>query len=228
MQNWYFAQDAAKHIRQVVIKLPSGACQPSKFGTLFLPVDYFPELSLQTWCAGFFETLGDDGRFLMVRADGKTERFRGASLSIAFSFCRFRAGGVVGIFVAIDSPASSRLSLEGSVVESATALDTDISGVVDRLRQLLSRDVIHICFAGAGADQTTYVEPSGRSFEVRQPHCEFDRVFPVEQSVRDTLMKEFAELETYHRSISSRQRNARRSLDQFSSPASMKASLLRE
>jgi hypothetical protein len=214
MKHWYFAQDVAKHIRQVVVKLPSGPVLPSKFGSLFLPVDFYPDLTLQTWCAGFFAT-EDEGPFLMVRADESFENFREPSLSIAFTFCRFEAGGVIAVFVGIDSPMSSNTSPAGRVVESVTALDTDIDGAVDRIKKALNRDKIHMCVAGAGSGRSTIVDPNGRSIQMKPPGCKFDRIFPVEQAFRDALMKEFAELQKYHSSLSSTRRNARRCLDQF-------------
>ena len=91
-------------IRQVIIQLPAGGAKPPKFTGLMLPPDTNPVLNLQKHCADFFSMDDGEGPFLMIRADGHTDQFRDASLLVAYTFCRFDAGGPVATFVGIDLP----------------------------------------------------------------------------------------------------------------------------
>jgi hypothetical protein len=203
-----------KRIRQVILQFPRGAAGPPKFRGLMLPPDTNPVLNFQTHCADFFSMDDDAGPFLMIRSDGHIEQFRDSSLVVAYTFCRFDAGGLFATFVGIDLPGED--TPWGGIVESKIPLDYEIEFAVDRLDKALRRDEIHMCFAGASSNRGKYVSISdGSSIAFTPPHCEFDRVFPVPPQLREVLTKEFMELQAYHAAIGSAKRSPRRCMDQF-------------
>jgi hypothetical protein len=201
------------HVRQVVVQLSAGRAQAPKFGSLMLPPDYYPGLNLQSWHADFFDVGDEEGPYLMVRADEKTEQFRNASLVVAYTFCRFDGGGLVASYVAIDLPGED--TPWGGVVESCVPLDTPFEGVVKRISNAFDRNNLHMCFAGAGVDSGHFHTTDGASFDYKIPRCEFDRLFFVGPSVSGLLKKEFASLQSYHASLSPTKRSAQHCIEQM-------------
>lgn len=218
---WYIASDERRKVRQVVIELPAGGARDSKFGSLGLAAKYENLLS-QTWCAGYFRTDAEKGPFLLVRADGHVAKLKESPLRVAFSCYREPSGGVLGVFVAAENPELRKASQTGhAVFECVYGLD--FQDTVERIRDGLSRDVIHLCFADAATNmRMSMIDASGQSREMTAPACRFDRVFPVPDDCRRALVEEFRELMAYHRSLAPSRRDYTRSMQQLSAdfPAS--------
>jgi hypothetical protein len=212
--NWYLARDHRRRTNQVVIQLAEGGATDSKFGTLVLAAKY-EFLNAQPWCAGYFRADADAGPFLLVRADGNVEHLRRPALRLAFSFYRLPAGGLFGIFVEADAQPLRLASPTGQpVIEGVYGLD--VADAIERMRDALARDVIHMCFADASRSFTHItIGPSGGSTEVNPPECRFDRVFHVDSDCRRSLLHEFDQLLKYHAGLSERVRSYQRSMQEL-------------
>lgn len=200
MNNWYQTQDDQRRVRQIVAELPSGGSRDSEFANLGLAAKY-QMLMTQKWVAGYFRTDTKKGPYLLVRADGHVQGLRDCPLRIAFTFYREPSAGLFGIFVAADStPELQRASPTGhAVFECIYGLDD--SDTVERIREGLSRDVVHLCFADKSSMMSMeQMDANGNVIEMSPPCCRFDRVVQVSEDCRQALAQQFKELLHYHRS----------------------------
>jgi hypothetical protein len=213
--SWYLAKDDRRKTRQVVIELPAGGAQDSKFGSLGLAAKY-ENLTRQPWCAGYFRTDAEKGPFLLVRADGHVAHLRDSPLRVAFSFYHEPAGGLFGVFVAAESPELRRASQTGhAVFECIYGLD--YQDTVERIQDALARDVVHLCFADASTNlSVSSMQPDGTFKEMTPPACRFDRVYPMPDDCRQALVQQLRELMGYHSSLPPSRRDYQGSMEQMS------------
>ena len=133
---------------------------------------------------------------------------------VAYTFCRFSAGGLLAIFVGIDRPGYD--TPWGGMVEGIIPLTSEFDLVGNRVARAFQLSEIHMCFAGASSQSGGYTSlTDGFHTEFTPPRCEFDRFFPVPPQVRELLMKEFTELQKYHSSLPAAKRDLRLCRDQF-------------
>ncbi|MDB6004558.1 MAG: FKBP-type peptidyl-prolyl cis-trans isomerase [Prosthecobacter sp.] len=217
MQNlsWHLSRDDKRSVRQIVINVPAGHAQASKFGILFFASQY-QHLNERAWCTGYFRLDDEPGPFLMVRADGHAKLFRDCPLQIAFSFYHLPAGGLFGVFVSADRPQLRTASPSGlPVVEGLFGLDDGDS--VKRISDALERDLVHLCFAGASNSTSVMFDERGQRIETSAPSCEFDRIAAVPPECRAALIQEFRELTDYHASLGRSNRDYPKIMEQLSS-----------
>lgn len=218
---WYFAKDERRKTRQVCIELPAHGVRKARFGALALNAKY-ENLLVQPNCAGFFRVDADDGPFLLVRADSSVDGLKNCPLRVAVSYYHEPTGAVLGLFVSAESDELKAASPTGfAVFECLYGLD--VEDQVERIRDALKRDELHLCFASASANVgMTLIDASGNARRVSPPECRFDRVYPLPLECRDVLRREFEELIRHHRSLHAGSRDYPRSIQQLSAdyPAS--------
>lgn len=196
--NWYQAESAKKSVRQVVIEIPPGLEKDSKFGMLFLAGKYLA-LKTNTWGAGFFRLDGEPGPFFMVRADKLVNKLRGCPMKAAFCFYRMDAGGLVTVYFHADCPAVAK-HLTYPIVLFEVAHGCDQDDTKSRIRDAISRDTLHICFAdgdGVGIN------------------AQYDVVVPLPSECRAILKQELEAIFSYHSSVPSNRRDFERSGQQM-------------
>ena len=200
MNNWYLTKDDRRRVRQIVAELPPDGTRESEFANLGLAAKY-QNLMSQTWTAGYFRTDAKIGPYLLVRADGYVDRLRNCPVRVGFAFYREPSAGLFGIFVAADSsPELQRASPTGhAVFECIYGLDVD--DTVQRIRDALAREVVHLCFADKSSMMSqSMMDASGKFVERSPPCCRFDRVIQISEDCRQALGQQFKELLDYHRS----------------------------
>lgn len=170
----------------------------------------------QSWCAGYFRIDSDQGPFLLVRGDWHVAKLRTRPLKAAFSFYRQPAGALFGIFVEAECPELSQASPTGHAVFECI-YGMDFQETVERARQALARDAIHLCFADAATNlNVEWMQPDGTFRKMSAPCCRFERICPVDEDCRQILMREYQQLLAYHEGVSPRTRNYQRSIRELS------------
>jgi hypothetical protein len=214
MTTWYLAKDDRRHVRQVVIETDESAAQASRFGDLMMSGQYKMLCSL-SWTTGYFRLDDDPGPYLLARADGQTEHLRSGPFRVAFTFYREPAGGLFGLFVGADSEALRKASPTANpVIESLSGLD--VQEVVDRIRDALAKETVHVCFAEAAQGLSMdAIGADGKFHKMSPPGCRFDRIISVPEDCRKALSAEFQGLLAHHRSLAVGARNFQRSAAQL-------------
>ena len=207
--NWYQAEDARKSVRQIVIEIPPGSEQASKFGQFLFGMKYM-QLMSNTWTAGFFRLDGDPGPYLLVRGDKVASRLKGYPMRVAFSFYRMRAGGLCAIFVDVDCP-EVRAKLTYPHVLFETMYGLDMADTKTHVQDAISRDSLHLCFAegdGPGEMHVGYFSSKGIK-------AQFDVVAPLGEDCRAALKGEWEGILNYHASIPASHRDFQQSGSQM-------------
>lgn len=199
MNNWYQTKEDRRRVRQIVIELPSGGSRDSEFADLGLSNNY-RRIMTHNWVAGFFRTHAKRGPYVLVRADGHVQELRDCPLRVAFTFYRGPSAGLFAIEVAADSvPELQRASSTGhAVFECIYGLDD--SDTVERIRDAVSKDVVHICFAEKSTAMFSKAMDVSHDLIVGSPLCcRFDRVLQVPNDCRQALCQQLRELLDYHK-----------------------------
>lgn len=102
---WYIVENQARHVQQVVLWLPPEAEVPSRVtGSLI----HGAGLMMQQWAGVTLfmdgETPELKGPFVFSKANNVVNFIKGRPARVAFSFYHFRAGGLLQVFVSVDSP----------------------------------------------------------------------------------------------------------------------------
>lgn len=195
--SWYFAESQAKHVRQVVVTLPPQAEVAPRVENLVGGGAFM----MANWAATVLFMPGDSheskGPFVFAKGSGLVEMLKGRPVTVAFAFYRLRMGGVVQVFVSVDSPEVRAKAGYPFLAEHAGWLDEDDDRrVVDAL---IDRNGLEVCFVAPGQNGpcTGYF---GLSVEL-----------PAE--CREALKNEWDGLLAYHKDVPTR--DFRGSLDQY-------------
>ena len=155
----------------------------------------------QSWAAMMLFMDGGRGPFIFAKANGVVELLKGCPARVAFSYYRFRASGLLQIFVHVHSRAAEQRGHSPYIVENGHWPDSDDSQ--ELFRALIAREEIEVCFL---ADS---------------PHgpCQgyFGLRVPLSGELRAILSEEWKTLNDYHASIPSSRRSSQDAIRQFES-----------
>ena len=150
--NWYLAEDAGKHVRQVVVLLPVRAEVPAQVDNLvcgdlsFVMGNWATTLLFMD--SGKFRS---SGPFVFAKATGVADMLRGQPVEVAFAFYHLRRGGVFQLFVQVQSPKVKAITGNsfGYLAERAWwPEEADYRELIDAL---VRQAVLEVCFVAQGA-----------------------------------------------------------------------------
>ena len=190
------AENEDMHAQQLISRYAKGQFTDPKFGTLMLPGDMGLAVNLQTHVASFIKMSGESEPFFVVRCDKDIDQFRTSALVLAFSFCRFHAGGMVFVFFGIDLPGED--TPRGGLVEASVPLDSTIEGQVQLMEKTFQMDRLHVCFAKGGKSRGTIITSDDSRMSYSVPECQFDSVLPIPKQAAAVLATEYKTLKDYH------------------------------
>jgi hypothetical protein len=194
--NWYFAEDKARCLRQVVLISDPKRAVKSRFSALALPGSFI-ELIRDPLVTGLFPMSGDQENFLLVRTDRMFEEVAKSSLQVAFSFFHLPTSGLVAIHVSC-VPLKARA--KRGWLEQIYGLDSDLTrGLVENA---VKGEALHIIHAGEGGMRTKVIIVGGEETgNMDGPLCKFDLDIPYENDCRSVLAEEWNAVLRHHRSI---------------------------
>jgi len=219
---WYFVENTERHVRQVVLELPVEAEVPARLkGSLMDTPDlmgalrgvgFAPDVSgalIQTdfvkmaWASFTWFMAGDTpdqkGPFVFCKANNVVDHIRGCRTRVAFSFYRFRTGGLLQIFVRVDSPQVQAQAGYPFITENAHWPENHDTKEV--IPALLRRQDLEVCFI---ADT-----PAARC------QGKFGLRVAIPDNCRAILKKEWEALNEYHFAIPESRRDRRDAFAQF-------------
>lgn len=205
-ESWYLASNDAKHVRQVVLHLPAESRVPSRVEGCLVG-----KMATSSWAAITLFMPGDTpdrrGPFVFAKANGVVESLEGCPATVAFSFYRYRAGGLLQIFLHVKSPVVEQQAGSPYIVENGHWPEADDTR--ELIPELIAREYLDVCFLADG--------PSGP--------CQgyFGLRLALSQEIRVALSREWNALDEYHSSVRKAQRNQQEAMRQFESenPMSM-------
>jgi hypothetical protein len=207
--DWYIATSDAKHTRQIVINLPADARVLSRVEGSF--VGPMSRAARQNWAAMTLFMSGDTpdrrGPFIFAKANGVVELLRDCPAKVSFSFCRFAAGGLLQIFLHVDSRAVEQRARSPYLVENGHWPEADDTRQV--IPPLISREHLEVCFVADGP-----IGPCQGYFGLR---------VPLSEGVRSALTDEWKNLNDYHSSLPSSRRSHPEAMNQFERENPMEA-----
>lgn len=198
---WYTVENESKHVRQVVVQLPADAQVPSRVkGSLI----HRPELMMQQQWAGitlFMEgdTPEERGPFIFSKANNVVDFIKGCPGKVAFASYKFRAGGLLQIFVCVDSPEVKARARYPFLTENAHWPENE--DTKELIPALLDRKDLDVCFI---AD--TSGAPCQGQFGLR---------VAIPDDCRAALKGEWEELKKHHFAIPEGSRNRQAAIRQF-------------
>jgi len=195
---WYQAQDDTKHVRQVVLRLPPKAEVPSRVkGTLI----YRAQLLKQNWAGAtlFMRGEEDRGPFIFSKANDVVELLKGCEAQVAFAFYRFKHGGVLQIFVTVESLEVKARMGYPFITENAHWPDNEDTKEI--IPALFARKDLEVCFL---ADEAGV--PCIGNFGLR---------IAIPKDCREILMREWQSLQEYHLEISQEEVDRQLAMGQF-------------
>ncbi|MGD2252763.1 MAG: hypothetical protein PVF70_07600 [Anaerolineales bacterium] len=196
---WYLAVSDAKHARQVVVHFPSEAQVPSRVKGVF--VGPMMRAHSQNWAAMTLYMDGGQGPFIFAKANNVIEILKGCPAEVAFSFYRYKAGGLLQIFVHVHSSTLEKRGPYPYIVENGHWPDNEDSQ--DLIGALIARQELEICFLADTAGG-----PLEGFFGLRVS-------MPAE--LREALQEEWKALNDYHASTPSSKRSFQGAMRQFES-----------
>jgi len=196
---WYLAISEAKHVRQIVVHLPPEAQVPPQVTGHF--ISPMARANSQNWAAMTLFMHGGRGPFIFVKANNVVELLKGYPAKVAFSYYQFRAGGLLQIFVYVQSHTVEQRGYWPFIVENGHWPDSDDSQ--ELIRALIARKELEVCYL---ADS-----PSGPL------QGYFGLRVPLPRELRAILNEEWETLNDYHASVPPSRRNLQDALRQFES-----------
>ncbi len=190
--NWYFAEDKARCLRQVVLISGPKRAVTSRYGSLLLSHPFF-ELARRHLVAGLLQLDGDPETFLLVRTDGMVEEVAKSTLQVAFSFFHLPTSGLVAIHVSCE-PLKDKA--KRGWLEQIYGLDGEL--ICGLVASAVKGEALHIVHAGEGGNRIV-VADTGE--EMRGPKCKYDIDIPYEKDCRSVLSDEWNAVLRHHRSI---------------------------
>lgn len=209
---WYIATDTERRLKQVVFDLPNSKAVPSEFGSLMLPGKYRSLLS-SSWVCGLFRMHGKSAPCLLIRADDDIDEFKTNPTRIAFSFFKTQSGGVLGVYIYVDSQALRAKRSQAHVfIEMSNGLD--VPEYVQLVKDAIKSDSITVVLAGGGGSMTSVMNASGESQSFSPPQCRYDINLCLELSCREVMWRELKELLALNASLAPEQRSYTQSMDE--------------
>jgi len=198
---WYRATSDAKHVRQIVIHLPREAQVKSCVeGCLASPIIRWSD---QNWAAMTLFTPGDTperkGSVIFVKANGVVELLKDCPTRVAFSFYQFKSGGLLQIFVHVQSSAVEARSHSPFIVENGHWPDADDTKKL--IPALIGREDLEVCFVADGP-----IGPCQGYFGLR---------VPLPAACTEALKEEWESLNDYNNRIPVSMRNFGEAIKQF-------------
>ncbi len=210
--NWYQSEDKSKSVREVVLDIKSPIAINPKFGMMMLGTKYHM-LRSNVWIAGYFRIDGDPGPYLMVRADGHTEKLRNQSLRVAHCYYRTLSGGLYAIFVDFPAIKVSGIPSDPFVLfEMIRGIDLEDEKL--RILDGINKERLHLCFCegdGPGEDLGGGIWSGGPI------NAQYDVVVDVPPECRKVMKVEWEELLRYHHKLSPSSRSFNDSVRQMQS-----------
>jgi len=198
---WYQVQDDTKHVRQVVLRLPPEAEVPSRVkGTLI----YRAQLWKQNWAGATLFMRGEEeeedrGPFIFSKANDVVELLKGCEAQVAFAFYRFKHGGVLQIFVTVESLAVKARMGYPFITENAHWPDNEDTKEI--IPALFAREDLEVCFL---ADEAGV--PCIGKFGLR---------IVIPKDCREILKREWQSLQEYHLEIPQEEIDRQLAMAQF-------------
>ena len=194
--NWYFAEDKARCLRQVVLISDPKRAVKSRFSALALPGSFI-ELIREPLVTGLFPMSGYQENFLLVRTDRMVEEVATSSLQVAFSFFHLPTSGLVAIHV---SCVPLKAKAKRGWLEQIYGLDSDLTR--ELVENAVKGEALHVIHAGEGGMRTKVIIVGGEETgNMDGPLCEFDLDIPYENDCRSVLAEEWNAVLRHHRSI---------------------------
>ncbi len=201
--NWYQGKDSPQSVNEVVVEVKSPKAVESKFGMMMLGSKY-QMLRTNEWVTGYFRMDGDEGPYLLVRADGYVDKLKGQPFRIAHCFYKMKAGGLFAIFIdfpGLKGPGGPSNPFPFILFEMIRGIDMDDERA--RIFDAINRPNIHLCFAeGDGIGEEANGMWSGSPI-----NAAFDVVVDINEDCRNALNKQWESLLEYHGSLSTGARN---------------------
>ncbi len=193
-RNWYFVEDKARCLRQVVLSSDPKLAVKSRYGNLALSQQYYA-LNRNPLATGLVHLDGDAKTFLLVRTDRLVEEVSKSSLKVAFSFFHLPMSGLVAIYVSCKPlQDTTRMGFE----EQIYGLDFDATRGL--IANAIKGEALHVVHAGEGGMETVLVETGER---ISGPSCKYDVDIPYGSDCRSLLAAEWDALLRHHQSIRS-------------------------
>lgn len=199
--NWYFVEDKARCIRQVVLISDPKRAVKSRYGSLMLSEIHI-DLVRNPLAIGLLQLDGESEPFLLVRTDRMVEEVAKSTLQVAFSFCHLPTSGLVAIYVTCQPLKDhTRMGFE----EKIYGLDAERNR--DHIANAMKGKALRIVNAGEGGMEATYstVSETGagiiKSETLIGPLCKYDVDIPYEDDCRSVLEREWKAVLAHHRSI---------------------------
>ncbi len=209
--NWYQGEDKPKSVSEVVFDVTDPTPVEAKFGMMVLGGKYHM-LRSNVWVAGYFRMDNDPGPYVLLRADGYTDKLKNQPFRAAHCFYRMNAGGLFAIFIDFPKLKSSGVPSSPFVLfEMIRGIDMEDERA--RIFDAINRSNLHICFAeGDGPRKEFNGMWSGGSI-----NAAYDVIVEIDEDCRNELNKEWESLLDYHRSLSSGVRDFNASIQQMQS-----------
>ena len=195
---YYQAQDDIKHVRQVVLSLPPESEVPPRVkGTLM----YRTQLWKQNWAGAtlFLRGEEDRGPFIFSKANDVVKLLKGYEAQVAFAFYRFKHGGILQIFVTVESLEVKARMGYPFITENAHWPDNEDSKEI--IPALFAKKDLEICFLADEADM-----PCIGVFGLR---------IEIPKECREILMREWQSLLEYQLEIPKEEIDFRLAMAQF-------------
>ena len=177
---WYLTASKDNRVRQVVVTLPPTCAYGSKFGGLILFPHY--RVTQKNWLTEVFTLDGDPGPYLIVRADGVTQKLRGHPVRLAYCFYHMHKSGIFGLLVNVDCPEKTCRDIGFDNIGFETAIGLDTPRALKLYGDFIARPETRVCFAEGTSGQ-------------------FDMVTPIPADCRAILNREWEALRAYHSSL---------------------------
>ena len=182
-EGWYFAEDEAKGLRQIVLTLGPTSQSGSRFDNLVVQPDKYGPL-LNDVATGFFRMHDDAGTFLMIKTPDFAKAAGNEKISVAFTFCHMPSGPLFVIFV---HSASIEKNLPGGCfIDQVYSMD-ERSGFVDLITDAFAKSELYVVFAESGG--------------MAGIKCVVDGQYVMEKSMLEKFWEEWGKLVAYGESI---------------------------
>ena len=100
--DWYCADSRDGFVHQVVMSFPPDSVTETPFGTILLPADKYPILSINSWCTGFCGI--NQQNVAMFRAGEFAPAVKAAGVTLAISFCHMPSHPILLLLIRVESP----------------------------------------------------------------------------------------------------------------------------
>lgn len=211
---WYLAQSLDKAVSQIVLSAPVALVRETEFSTIMLPYDRFPILASEPWCTGLIRMANKPVPYQMIRVDKFDDDVQKSDMTIAFSFCKMKSGGIFLIDARIDDESLARPVRER--FSTAPPIDKPVAewvvGVGDSYSVKMIEDVfaapaLNIIVANSKGTHTEIMVPNGNSINCAGPRAHHERSVPFENGLNECLKRELAQLVAHHNAVPSSRRN---------------------